>query len=123
MRTRHPQIVPHGSAANAFETLYRGSLPASRGGHLYRAFPYPTKIAPEAIALFIATHTRPGNTVFDGFAGSGTTGPIHAAHTRSHHQPQPEQGRRGLPAPGERGDRAVRARDAPVAEDRHGDVC
>ena len=41
---------------------------------MYRAFPYPTKIAPEAIALFIAAHTRPGDTVFDGFAGSGTTG-------------------------------------------------
>ena len=44
------------------------------GGPLYGAFPYPTKIAPEAIALFIAAHTRPGDTVFDGFAGSGTTG-------------------------------------------------
>jgi DNA methylase len=41
---------------------------------LYGAFPYPTKISPEAIALFIAAHTKPGDTVFDGFAGSGTTG-------------------------------------------------
>lgn len=41
---------------------------------MYRAFPYPTKIAPEAIALFIGAHTSPGDTVFDGFAGSGTTG-------------------------------------------------
>ena len=74
MRTHHPQIAPQGKTASTFGTLYRGSLPASRGGHLYRAFPYPTKIAPEAIALFIAAHTRPGDTVFDGFAGSGTTG-------------------------------------------------
>ena len=74
MRTHHPQIASQGATAATFETLYRGSLPASRGGHLYRAFPYPTKIAPEAIALFIAAHTQPGNTVFDGFAGSGTTG-------------------------------------------------
>lgn len=56
------------------EALYRGSLPASRGGALYGAFPYPTKISPEAIALFIAAHTKPGDSVFDGFAGSGTTG-------------------------------------------------
>jgi hypothetical protein len=35
---------------------------------------YPTKISPESIALFIAVHTKPGDTVFDGFAGSGTTG-------------------------------------------------
>lgn len=66
--------APQSETASPFGTLYRGSLPASRGGHLYRAFPYPTKIAPEAIALFVAAHTRPGDTVFDGFAGSGTTG-------------------------------------------------
>ena len=74
MRTHPPQIVPPSETARTFESLYRGSLPASRGGSLYRAFPYPTKIAPEAIALFIAAHTCPGDTVFDGFAGSGTTG-------------------------------------------------
>jgi 16S rRNA G966 N2-methylase RsmD len=54
--------------------LYNRPLPANRTGALYNAFPYATKIAPEAIALFIASHTRPGDTVFDGFAGSGTTG-------------------------------------------------
>src|SRR5690606_33955216 len=54
--------------------LYERALPAKRTGPLYGAFPYPTKISPEAIALYIAAHTRPGDTVFDGFAGSGTTG-------------------------------------------------
>ena len=54
--------------------LYTRALPADRTGSLYGAFPYPTKISPEAIALFIASHTKPGDTVFDGFAGSGTTG-------------------------------------------------
>jgi 16S rRNA G966 N2-methylase RsmD len=54
--------------------LYDEPLPAKRTGALYTAFPYPTKISPEAIALFIAAHTNPGDTVFDGFAGSGTTG-------------------------------------------------
>ena len=56
------------------DALYARALPATRTGHLYNAFPYPTKISPEAIALFIASHTKPGDTVFDGFAGSGTTG-------------------------------------------------
>jgi adenine-specific DNA methylase len=56
------------------EALYARALPASRTGPLYGAFPYPTKISPEAIAIFIAAHTKPGDTVFDGFAGSGTTG-------------------------------------------------
>lgn len=54
--------------------LYATALPAKRSGPLYCAFPYPTKISPEAIALFVASHTKPGDTVFDGFAGSGTTG-------------------------------------------------
>lgn len=74
MRTHHSQIDQQNRKASTFEALYRGSLSASRGGHLYRAFPYPTKIAPEAIALFIAAHTQPGDMVLDGFAGSGTTG-------------------------------------------------
>ncbi len=58
----------------AISTLYQSPMRASRSGALFCAFPYPTKISPEAIALFIAAHTKPGDTVFDGFAGSGTTG-------------------------------------------------
>lgn len=54
--------------------LYKQPLKATRTGPLFSAFPYPTKISPETIALFIAAQTRPGDTVFDGFAGSGTTG-------------------------------------------------
>jgi len=54
--------------------LYEHPLPSSRSGKLYNAFSYPTKISPEAIALFIATHTDPGDQVLDTFAGSGTTG-------------------------------------------------
>jgi len=54
--------------------LYREPAMSTRGGPLFNAFPYPTKISPEAIALFIATHTSPGATVLDCFAGSGTTG-------------------------------------------------
>lgn len=58
----------------AAEALYQQALPATRSGPLFGAFPYPTKISPETIALYIAAHTKPGDTVFDGFAGSGTTG-------------------------------------------------
>lgn len=54
--------------------LYSSPLPSSRSGPLYNAFSYPTKISPEAIALFIATHTQPGAVVLDAFGGSGTTG-------------------------------------------------
>lgn len=54
--------------------LYQTPLPSTRTGPLYNAFSYPTKISPEAIAVYIATHTEPGATVLDAFAGSGTTG-------------------------------------------------
>ncbi|MGE0252971.1 MAG: DNA methyltransferase [Alphaproteobacteria bacterium] len=58
----------------ALSALYRRPLAAKRTGALFGAFPYPTKISPEAIALYIAAHTKPGDTVFDGFGGSGTAG-------------------------------------------------
>jgi len=61
-------------ASDKLSALYQNPMRASRSGALFSAFPYPTKISPEAIALFIAAHTKPGDTIFDGFAGSGTTG-------------------------------------------------
>lgn len=54
--------------------LYQQPMPSTRTGPLYNAFSYPTKISPEAIALFIASHTAPGGIVMDTFAGSCTTG-------------------------------------------------
>ncbi|HEY1903059.1 MAG TPA: DNA methyltransferase [Terracidiphilus sp.] len=67
-------VRPQSLSGKNLSILYNQPLKASRTGALYSAFPYPTKISPEAIALFIASHTNPGDTVFDGFAGSGTTG-------------------------------------------------
>lgn len=55
------------------QTLYRTPLSATRSGALYNAHWYPTKISPESVALMIASHTKPGDTVFDGFGGSCTT--------------------------------------------------
>ena len=60
--------------APAYGGLYERPVKARRTGPLFSAFPYPTKISPETIALFIASHTKPGDVVLDGFAGSGTTG-------------------------------------------------
>lgn len=56
------------------QNLYNIPLSSNRTGALYNAFPYPTKISPEAIAIFIACHTEIGATILDPFAGSGTTG-------------------------------------------------
>lgn len=55
------------------QSIYGAPLPASRRGALFNAHAYSTKIAPEAAALMIASHTKPGATVFDGFGGSCTT--------------------------------------------------
>lgn len=54
--------------------LFSKPLPSSRSGAFYNTFPYPTKISPEAIAIYIACMTQPGDTVLDAFAGSGSTG-------------------------------------------------
>ncbi|MGY0799700.1 DNA methyltransferase [Lysobacter sp. A286] len=62
------------NAADFVSRLYESSLPSKRTGPLYNAFSYPTKISPEVIAVFIAAHTQPGQTVLDAFGGSGTTG-------------------------------------------------
>lgn len=62
------------SISESVKSLYEKPLPSSRKGPLYNAFSYPTKISPEAIAVFIATHTKPGATILDAFGGSGTTG-------------------------------------------------
>ena len=69
-----PSKSAHSMSEASLDALYRRPLAAKRTGALYGAFPYPTKISPEAIALYIAAHTKPGDTVFDGFGGSGTTG-------------------------------------------------
>jgi adenine-specific DNA methylase len=54
--------------------LYKQPVPSTRGGAIYNAFSYPTKIDAEAIAVYIAVHTKPGDIVLDPFAGSGSTG-------------------------------------------------
>lgn len=63
-----------GDLDNQTMSLYSQPLPSLRTGLFYNTFPYPTKIAPESIAVFIATHTKPGDTVLDTFSGSGSTG-------------------------------------------------
>ncbi|MEX2498328.1 MAG: hypothetical protein WD397_05580 [Wenzhouxiangellaceae bacterium] len=54
--------------------IYQQGVPSRRAGPIYNAVPYPTKIDPEAIAVFIAAHTKPGDRVLDVFGGSCTTG-------------------------------------------------
>lgn len=55
------------------EKMYSDLLLSPRSGFYYNLFSYPTKISPETIALYIATHTEPGQKVVDMFGGSGST--------------------------------------------------
>jgi len=61
-------------ADTSLMNLYTTALPSSRTGMFYNTFSYPTKISPETIAVYIAAHTKPGDTVLDVFGGSGSTG-------------------------------------------------
>lgn len=54
--------------------LFEKPLPSFRTGAFFNTFSYPTKISPESIAVYIASMTKPGDTVLDTFSGSGSTG-------------------------------------------------
>lgn len=60
--------------SKSIDILYNTPFPSTRTGALFNAFSYPTKISPEAEAIFIACHTKIGDTIMDPFGGSGTTG-------------------------------------------------
>ncbi len=53
--------------------LFSRPLPSTRSGAFYNTFPYPTKISPESIAIYIATITKPNDVILDTFGGSGST--------------------------------------------------
>lgn len=69
-----PTTEGKGVLSETIEKLYGTALPSVRSGLFFNTYPYPTKIAPESIAVYIAAHTKPGDTVLDAFSGSGSTG-------------------------------------------------
>ncbi len=54
---------------------------STRTGPIFRLHPYPTKINYQGIIPFILAHTKPGDLVYDGFAGTCSTGLATAACT------------------------------------------
>mgnify|MGYP006934681472 CR=1 FL=1 len=56
--------------SKSIDILYSSPFPSTRTGALFNAFSYPTKISPEAEAIFIACHSNIGDTIFDPFGGS-----------------------------------------------------
>ncbi len=67
-------MTEHKFSEQAWAGLYSTAMPSTRTGLFFNTFPYPTKISPESIAIYIAAHTKPGDTVLDVFGGSGSTG-------------------------------------------------
>lgn len=62
------------SAQPGLERLYKTPLASTRRGSIFNAHSYPTKVGTDAVLACVLAHTNPGETVLDGFAGSGTTG-------------------------------------------------
>jgi DNA modification methylase len=61
------------SGEMVFGGLYDKSLTSTRGDPIFNIHSYATKIDPVAVLACILAHTEPGEVVFDGFSGSGTT--------------------------------------------------
>jgi len=53
---------------------YRGDFSSGRNDKMLNAHFYHTKVPPKAIQVCIEHYTNPGDIVFDGFCGTGTTG-------------------------------------------------
>ncbi len=64
---------------------YKVPVQSERSGPIFRVHPYPTKIDYKSIIPFILAHTKPGEIVYDGFAGTCSTG--FAAAACSHPDP------------------------------------
>lgn len=67
-------LVPRPDASRASKSEIPEKVEARKTSSSYRAHSYHTKVPPEAIRPFIREFTRPGDTVFDPFCGSGMTG-------------------------------------------------
>ena len=59
---------------NKVTSPYEQPIESHRGGSLFNAHSYPTKIDYRSIMKYILYHTKPGDVVLDPFSGSGTTG-------------------------------------------------
>ena len=75
--TTYPNVpldVPVPSSGQARKNCLANRIVVSKTSVYQRAHSYHTKVPPDAIVPFIKAFTRPGDTVFDPFCGSGMTG-------------------------------------------------
>lgn len=59
---------------NSNWTPYNDPVESKRSGPVYNMHSYPTKIDYHSIIKYILYYTNPGDVVFDGFSGTGSTG-------------------------------------------------
>jgi DNA modification methylase/transcriptional regulator with XRE-family HTH domain/SAM-dependent methyltransferase len=82
---KSPPVIPVAGIQPIPEASLRLSkrITASKTTASYRAHSYHTKVPPDAIRPFIRAFTRPGETVYDPFCGSGMTGVAALAEGRN----------------------------------------
>jgi len=69
-----PMYVPKPSSFSAKRADLPQQITVAKTSVYQRAHSYHTKVPPDAIVPFIESFTRPGDTVYDPFCGSGMTG-------------------------------------------------
>ena len=66
---------PYDEAADDYHREpFVGDVSEGKGGSIYSAHTYHTKVPYKAIIPFVEHYTKPGDIVFDGFCGTGMTG-------------------------------------------------
>lgn len=70
------QLQAEGKRSAAFEVKepYAADVSEGKNNPIYMAHAYHTKVPHPAIMRYILHYTQPGDTVFDGFCGTGMTG-------------------------------------------------
>lgn len=70
------KLLAKGKRSSAFEVKepYAADVSEGKNNPIYMAHAYHTKVPHPAIMRYILHYTQPGDTVFDGFCGTGMTG-------------------------------------------------
>ena len=71
---KYPAVLPTPSKHSAKRADLPEQITVAKTSVYQRAHSYHTKVPPDAIVPFIEAFTRPGDTVYDPFCGSGMTG-------------------------------------------------
>ncbi|WYS06823.1 DNA methyltransferase [Bacillus sp. FSL R5-0394] len=68
------KVQNYGNSDNYNSEPFAADVSEGKYDPLYKLHPYPTKVPHKAIMRYILHYTNPGDIIFDGFSGTGTTG-------------------------------------------------